>query len=66
LEIDQVDGVIRISVADSDPRLPESSGFPPPDAEGGRGIATVRAMAQDLGVERIEHDGKRVWFELAV
>ena len=56
------DGRLRVEVED------EGDGAPVErqaarDAEGGRGLALVAALADDWGVERVP-GGKYVWFEL--
>lgn len=57
------DGVIRVEVADDNPRLPSPS-FIPVEALSGRGLNLVQAVASSWGIEKHE-DGKTVWFELA-
>lgn len=54
------DGVLRVEVQDSgdgDVREPADQDL---DAEGGRGLALVRALSDDWGV-RARHPGKAVW-----
>ncbi|MFF7332597.1 ATP-binding protein [Streptomyces sp. NPDC008150] len=54
------DGVLRVEVADSgggEPRLRVA-----PEAEGGRGLLLVAALADTWGVEP-RHPGKTVWCE---
>lgn len=57
------DAGVRVEVGDAGSRLParRSSEL---DAEGGRGIALVEALASAWGVESSSPDGKTVWFEL--
>jgi anti-sigma regulatory factor (Ser/Thr protein kinase) len=55
LRVELIDGL-----ADSVPRVQT----PDADAEGGRGLLLVSALARDWGSERLSA-GKRVWFELA-
>ena len=54
--------VLRVEVADGSTQapLPRSAD---PDAEGGRGLALVDALASDWGTE-VTGTGKTVWFEL--
>lgn len=47
--------------ADATPVLTDAG----PDAEGGRGMALIEALAAEWGVRREEPRGKTVWFELA-
>ncbi|MGW1836712.1 ATP-binding protein [Streptomyces sp. NPDC002067] len=58
-----VDGRVRVEVTDADPELP----FPAttgPEAEGGRGLQLVEALAAAWGVIPVP-EGKAVWFECA-
>ncbi len=55
-------GVLRVEVADGSPELPRPRRAGP-EAEGGRGLALVDALASDWGTERTA-DGKVVWFEV--
>ncbi|WP_432548183.1 ATP-binding protein [Kineococcus sp. SYSU DK004] len=57
------DDVLRLSVRDSDPRLPEPREAAPEDVSG-RGMALVAALSERWGVERHDGDGKTVWLEL--
>jgi anti-sigma regulatory factor (Ser/Thr protein kinase) len=54
-------GRLRVSVSDSNPRLPVMKHHSP-EAATGRGIRLVAAIADRWGVESEEH-GKTVWFE---
>jgi anti-sigma regulatory factor (Ser/Thr protein kinase) len=54
--------VIRVEVADENPRLPSAS-FVSVDALSGRGLNLVQAAASNWGIENHEA-GKSVWFEL--
>ena len=54
--------LLRVEVADESSRLPTPR-TADPEAEGGRGLALVAALASDWGVERTP-TGKTVWFEL--
>lgn len=56
-------GLLRVSVHDEDPALPAVGPFDP-TSEGGRGMQLVDGIAAAWGVERDEHGGKSVWFEL--
>jgi serine/threonine-protein kinase RsbW len=55
--------LVRIEVRDADERLPVVR-RPEPDAESGRGLFLVEALARRWGAEP-ERGGKVVWFELA-
>ena len=55
--------VVRVEITDASPRLPVQRDAGE-DAEGGRGIALVDALATDLGTLPDE-PGKTVWFEVA-
>ena len=73
------EGVLEVGVADHDPHAPRvrrssDSGSPPTDgrvrdrgllSEGGRGLPLIDEMADDWGVA-ILHEGKQIWFRLAV
>ena len=54
---------VRVEVGDSSSQTPARR-HPTPDAEGGRGIALVEALASAWGVESSSTSGKTVWFEL--
>lgn len=54
---------VRVEVGDASPQVPARRS-PAPDAEGGRGIALVEALASAWGVESSSTSGKTVWFEL--
>ncbi|MFI9544962.1 ATP-binding protein [Streptomyces sp. NPDC052016] len=71
LRVRYTDGVLRVGAWDADPEPPD----PPAkldeltDAEGGRGLALVRACADVWGwqpLSRFGHRGKYVWCDLAV
>ena len=51
---------VRVDVHDEEAIGP-SQGTPTGDAESGRGLLLVDAVAADSGVEHIEGDGKVVW-----
>jgi len=55
-------GCLRVAVVDANPQLPESPAATL-EAESGRGIRIVAALADRWGVDG-EADGKTVWFEL--
>ena len=55
-------GLLVVEVFDADPRLP-SLREPDPDAERGRGLATLAALAKDWGAVSTP-PGKCVWFTL--
>ena len=55
---------ITCEVTDTSPAMPRCS-EPGPDAERGRGLALVAALAQSSGV-RASHTGKTTWFSLAL
>ena len=58
------DDLIRIAVHDDSSEKP-SNPDPAPDEPGGRGMALIRGLAADWGVELIEGDGKIIWFTVA-
>jgi anti-sigma regulatory factor (Ser/Thr protein kinase) len=60
------DRLLRVEVADASdvpPVLRTQSG---PEAEGGRGLVLVAALAADWGTYPRQHVGKVVWFTLAL
>ncbi|MEU5632042.1 ATP-binding protein [Streptomyces rishiriensis] len=60
------DDRIRVTVADANDTLP-TPGAASLDAESGRGLALVAALADDWGAERRGcRIGKEVWFELVI
>ena len=65
LEARRPGGVLRVSVEDDSPELPEEGLAPPFSAESGRGVMLVDALSARWGVEA-RPGGKRVWFELDV
>lgn len=66
LEAQMPGGVLRVTVADENPDLPEVGDAPPLTAEGGRGVLLVSTLAARWGVEKLPTGGKAVWFELDV
>ncbi|QNP62639.1 ATP-binding protein [Streptomyces genisteinicus] len=59
-------GSVRVEVSDTHPRRPAAAPEPPADAEGGRGLLLVSAVAASWGVADRAGPGKTVWAELAV
>ena len=55
---------LTCEVTDTSPAMPQR-GAPGPDAERGRGLAIVAALAHSSGV-RTTHGGKTTWFTLAL
>jgi anti-sigma regulatory factor (Ser/Thr protein kinase) len=55
---------VRVEVRDDDPTPLAAPHKPEPDAEGGRGLWLVSALARRWGINGNER-GKTVWFELA-
>ncbi|MEU6372004.1 ATP-binding protein [Streptomyces sp. NPDC046909] len=75
LSLDPHAGLLRCAVADESPDLPPDGpdgpnrgvDAPDTDAEGGRGLLLVDALADRWGSGRVEGGvGKEVWFELKV
>jgi hypothetical protein len=56
-------GRLRVEVVDVSPTVPPSPVPAPPDAEGGRGLLLVDALAERWGAE-LRSEGKCLWFEL--
>lgn len=57
---------LRVEVRDADAALPQARQSDP-DAESGRGMVLLDALAKEWGVRRPTHgSGKAVWFTLAV
>jgi PAS domain S-box-containing protein len=56
-------GGLRVELVDGRPAGLPRAALPAPEAEGGRGLAIVSALAHSWGSERLAV-GKRVWFEL--
>ena len=57
-------GRLRVEVVDVSPVLPDAPALPPLDAEGGRGLLLVDALADRWGAH-LGAEGKCLWFELA-
>ncbi|WP_405987499.1 ATP-binding protein [Streptomyces sp. NBC_00872] len=55
--------VVRVGVSDTHPRRPDPSsvGMADPEADGGRGLALVEAVAYRWGVDDRTGPGKTVW-----
>ncbi|MFC8413333.1 ATP-binding protein [Streptomyces coelicoflavus] len=56
-------GGVRVEVADGSPRQPVPSAWVSDDAEGGRGLVLLDAVADKWGVAPGAGGGKTVWFE---
>ncbi|CAL9406534.1 ATP-binding protein [Streptomyces sp. enrichment culture] len=65
LAYDRPAGLVRVEVSDTHPDLPTTSGRPAEDAEDGRGLLLVAAVADRWGVEGRTGPGKTVWAECA-
>ncbi|MFJ1845362.1 ATP-binding protein [Streptomyces sp. NPDC088146] len=66
LRLEPVDGVLRVEVHDSgDGEVGPAGADPAPDAEGGRGLLLVAALADKWGVGE-RNPGKVVWCEFEV
>nr|WP_324785377.1 ATP-binding protein [Streptomyces sp. H51] len=67
LRCDRASGVVRVEVADTHPTpaKPPLPGAGPEDADGGRGLLLVEAVAQRWGVDARRRPGKTVWAECA-
>jgi len=68
LTYDRTRGLVRVEVSDTHPGRPASTGRPPEeaDADGGRGLLLVEAVADRWGVAGRTGPGKTVWAECAV
>ncbi|MGW1159984.1 ATP-binding protein [Streptomyces sp. NPDC002519] len=68
LRCDRAAGVVRVEVSDTHPGRPEppESVPDPADADGGRGLLLVEALAARWGVDEREGPGKTVWAECAL
>ncbi|MEU3529503.1 ATP-binding protein [Streptomyces sp. NPDC038707] len=70
LSFDRAAGVVRVEVSDTHPVRPQPNGPAAPsrplDAEGGRGLLLVAAVATRWGVGERRGPGKAVWAECEV
>ncbi|WP_196217879.1 ATP-binding protein [Streptomyces blattellae] len=68
LSYDYAAGVVRVEVSDTHPRCPEPgpASQPSGEADGGRGLILVEAVAMRWGVGERLGPGKTVWAECAV
>ncbi|MGW1259275.1 ATP-binding protein [Streptomyces sp. NPDC002513] len=68
LRCDRAAGVVRVEVSDTHPGRPKPPGSvpDPADADGGRGLLLVAALAARWGVDEREGPGKTVWAECAL
>jgi two-component sensor histidine kinase len=69
LTYDRTAGLVRVEVSDTHPGHPEFPGpaaRPSVDADGGRGLLLVEAVADRWGVAGRTGPGKTVWAECAV
>jgi anti-sigma regulatory factor (Ser/Thr protein kinase) len=56
---------VRVDVHDASPQQPACRpAMADREAEGGRGLSLVRAVARETGVEQIAGDGKVVWADI--
>lgn len=62
--LSRISGVVRVAVADADPR-PPTVRCPDPDEPGGRGLQMVAALARTWDCEAVP-GGKIVWADLAL
>ncbi len=58
LELRRSPAALRVSVHDDDPTDPGTPSPSGEDDESGRGLAIVRALAVEVGVEQVPGDGK--------
>ena len=65
VEVHRPADILRVSVRDDNPVLPAVGDAPPLDAESGRGLTIVAALALRWGIEGV-NGGKAIWFELEV
>ena len=62
-----VDGAsLRVEVHDDSPLMPRTDLRPDPSDEGGRGMTLIQGIAKDWGVDRVDGDGKILWFTVAL
>ncbi|OKJ37649.1 ATP-binding protein [Streptomyces sp. CB01580] len=66
MQLEPTDDILRVKVHDSgDGKVGPADAAPEPDAEGGRGLLLVAALADKWGVGE-RNPGKVVWCEFAV
>lgn len=65
VEIQRVEGGLRFGVYDANPMLP-SQRLPSLEAESGRGLQLLGALADTWGIKPHSSGGKYVWFDLFV
>jgi two-component sensor histidine kinase len=63
LKVQRAPRTLRVEVADDAAGLPVPLS-PDPGSERGRGLAIVNGLATRWGADRVQDDGKVVWFEL--
>jgi PAS domain S-box-containing protein len=56
---------VRVEVLDGNPNLPQRRDYDD-EAMTGRGLEMLELLADDLGVQPLADEGKRVWFRLGV
>jgi len=56
---------VRVEVVDGNPNLPQRRDYDE-EAMTGRGLEMLELLADDLGVQPLADEGKRVWFRLGV
>ncbi|MEE1823271.1 ATP-binding protein [Streptomyces sp. BE20] len=55
--------MLRVSVSDGSPDLPEQRAYADPYAVSGRGLHLVRSLTHRFGADP-RRQGKSIWFEL--
>jgi two-component sensor histidine kinase len=60
MRLRQAGSGVRVDVHDDEPTV-QTPGDPSSDAESGRGLLLVDAVAAESGIEQVEGDGKVVW-----
>jgi two-component sensor histidine kinase len=63
VHLEVTENLVRVEVDDASPRAPLRL-VVPEDAERGRGLQLVEALAASWGVDQVPGDGKKVWFEV--
>ncbi|GAA4798224.1 hypothetical protein GCM10023220_27430 [Streptomyces ziwulingensis] len=66
LAYDRTAGLVRVEVSDTHPDHPGPALRPPADADSGRGLFLVEAVAARWGVAERTGPGKTVWAECAI